>query len=87
MSKEYNDFLIGEWKDRITCDGWHLLRFEEHPENFIFRIVNVNIGGHDPEKHADILHEAYGCKRVPFDRPLEMIRVIPISIENALRLS
>ena len=80
-----NSFLIGKWKDRITCGGWHLLRQVDQPEDFIFRVVNIEIGGVHPEKHADILHEAYGCYRVPFDRELTSVRVIPISFENALR--
>lgn len=79
-----NSFLIGRWQDRITCDGWHLLRNVDQPEDFIFRVVLVAIGGTHPEKHADILHEAYGCYRVPFDRELKDIRVIPFSMEHAL---
>ncbi len=87
MSELYQGFLIGKWADRITTDGWHLLRHADQPENFVFRIVCIHVSGFEPDKTADILHEAYGCMRVPFNRELEVIRVIPISLENALRLS
>lgn len=80
-------FLIGKWRDRITCDGWHLLRFNNQPEDFVFRIVYCDIGGFNSEKHVDVLHEGFGCLRVPLGGLLNDIRIIPINIENAITIT
>lgn len=84
MTMNNYPFLIGKWQDRITSEGWHLLRFYNHSEDSIFRIVYCAIGGCEPEHHVDILHEGFGCMRVPLGSLLPSIKVIPINLENAL---
>ena len=66
-------------------EGWHLLRGTHQQEEFIWRVVYCSFTGSGQEKHVDILHEAYGCKRVKYNHPLKDIRVIPISIEKAMQ--
>lgn len=82
-----NSFLIGKWQDRITSEGWHLLRFYNQPEDFVFRIIYCAVGGAEPERHVDILHEGFGCMRVPLGRVLPSVRVIPINLENAISVT
>lgn len=80
-------FLIGKWNDRIISEGWHLLRFNDQSEDFIFRIVYCSVGGVDPDNHVDLLHEGFGCLRFQLGGLLENIRVIPINIENAISVT
>lgn len=80
-----SEYLRGKWQNRITQEGWHLIRHAGHAEDFIFRIAYCRIIGTGREKHVDICHEAYGCKRVKLGAELELFRVIHIDIEKALQ--
>ena len=80
-----SEYIRGKWQNRITRQGWYLIRHAGHAEDFIFRIAYCKIIGSGRERHVDICHEAYGCKRVKLDADLELLRVIYIDIEKALQ--